>query len=73
MRVLEWIGEISRDADAVREGFQAQWSYVAANVLVPLVTGVAVALLLSVACRAVTRLGRPAGLDADGESGCDRC
>ena len=56
MRALEWIGEISRDADPVREGFQAQWSYVAANLLVPLVTGIAVALLVSAVCRGVTRL-----------------
>jgi len=56
VRALEWIGEISRDADPVREGFQAQWSYVAANLLVPLVTGIAVALLVSAVCRVVARL-----------------
>jgi len=65
VRVLEWIGEMSRDADPVREGFQAQWSYVAANLLVPLVTGIAVALLVSAVCRVVARLGRPGG-EAEG-------
>jgi len=59
--LLEWVSEISRDADPLRQGFQAQWSYVAANLLIPLVTGVVVAVVSSVAWAGVARLRRGGG------------
>ena len=74
-RLLELIREISADADpSTPDVFDARWSYVAANLAVPLVTGLVIALVVSCFCRALdSRRGSvgPGDPDAEGAEGAE--
>jgi len=60
-RLVELVREISRDADPSTPAFDARWSYVAANLLVPLVSGLVIACAIGLVGRVVSRLGGEAG------------
>ncbi len=58
MKLCELMRSISLDSDPAREGFQAQWSYIAANMLVSLATGLLVAAATTVVCMAFRPRGK---------------
>ena len=53
MYLLELVARISQDADPALEGFQAGWAYIAANLLVPLATGLLVAAVTTLICKLI--------------------
>jgi ABC-type phosphate transport system permease subunit len=62
MDLAEWLRQVSQDADAARDGFQAQPMYVVLNIVVPAAYGAIVAGVLT----AVERLrGRARGEGAE--------
>lgn len=60
-RLVELITDISRDADPSTPAFDARWSYVVANLLVPLVTGLVIACAIGLVGRVLARLRGEAG------------
>ncbi len=68
MYLLDLVARMSQDADPAREGFQAGWAYIAANLLVPLATGLLVAAVTTLICKlAGGGSHSEAGSDAGGD------